>query len=332
MKKKVAYLLAAFAMMIAFAIFAARPVSAADGFLDVSKVTTSSVTLRWNKTAFKAEGEKVQTLGYKLYYGTSTEKMKQFGEKLSAKATGKTVTGLKARKRYFFRLKVILKHTNLETGKSKTVLKDYVDNPLAIYTLPEKIDTIRTTSSAVKAKKLRFKWKDVNPSDNSFGYEYEVKTRSGNMKDNGSTTENGVVLKNASNATYYLGRVRSTYTFENRDGKKTCYGEWSNWAALLSTPVVIGASLSGGKINVTWTEMKGVDGYDIYITNDNWKGYYKAGYTSTGATSGTIETVKGKKFSYKRGESYEVSIVARKKIDGKNYYSPGDNDVTIYTT
>lgn len=330
MKKRAAVILTAFVMLFLAGFLTARE-ARADGnrTVEIISVTENSVTIRWEKPTYNIENCKTTVTGYKVYYGTSADKLQPYGKKLSASATQKKITGLTPKKKYYFQVKVGVRIVNESEGINTTDSTNYLETPMHAITLPGKITTLQVTSTDAVKKQVVFKWSAVNPNYSDFGYQYYVKTAAGKKKSAARVTTNGIRLKNIANTTYYLGKVRSFCKIENRDGVKYCYGKWSDWMPILSDPLVVAAGLPEGKLNVTWTEMKGVDGYDIYIFKEGWKKYYKAAYTAVGATSGTITKVNGKAFNLARNTSYEVSIVARKNYNGKNYYSRGQNSTRL---
>ena len=323
MKRNLKIVLAAFVMILLLGFLPVREARADGiGVVDVASVTQNSVTIRWDKPTYNIENAKVTVRGYKLLYGTSPDKLQQYGKNLSASATKKKITGLSPKTQYYFQIKVYIRLKS-ETGSSSKDSTNYLETPLGVVTLPKKITNLQVTATNVSKKQAVIKWTAVNPAYQNFGYQYYVKTESGKKKASARLTTNGVRLKNISNTTCYYAKVRSFSKLANREGTKYFYGEWSDWIPILSDPLVIGAALPGGLLNVTWTEMKGVDGYDIYVFKEGWKKFYKAAYTPTGATSGTITKVNGKEFSPLRNTNYEISIVPRKNYGGKNYYGFG---------
>ena len=323
MKKRTFAVLATFVMILLLGFLSARTVRADGGSLDIAAVTSNSVTIRWEKPSYTLENAQVIVTGYKVLYGTSADQLKQFGKKLSASATKKKVTGLSPKKKYYFQVKVLVDIVNESAGIKDTDATDYMPSPVTAITLPGKIKTLRVTSADIENEQVVFKWKAVNPNYKNFGYQYYIKTVSGKKKASAKVTKNGVRLNKITNTGCYFGRVRSYCRLENREGVKYFYGEWSEWVPILSDPLLVAVALPEGKLNVTWSEMKGVDGYDIYVFKKGWKKFYKAVYTATGPTSGTILKLNGKSFTPARNTSYEVTVVARKNYGGKNYYSLG---------
>lgn len=329
MKKITKCWLLAFAMLLALTVFSAQPARADGAIMDITAITSDSVSLRWQKPSYKIEGATAKVTGYKILYGKKANDLKQFGSQLSASATKVKVTGLSSKTTYYFQIKVLVKLTSTSSGKSVKDETNYLESPMKTITMPGKIKTLRVTGADIEEEQVVFKWQAVNPKSASFGYQYYIKTTDGKKHSAGKVTTNGVRLNNISNSTYYLGRVRSYIKIENRDGEKYCYGAWSAWVPILSDPVVVSGSLQNGRINLTWTEMSGVDGYDIYIFKKGWQKIYKAVYTSTGPTSGTIMKVNGRSFKPNWDVDYEIMIVARKSAGGKNYYSSGKTYIPL---
>ncbi len=329
MKKCLLFVLTALTLVFLFVFSPARPVRADIGLVDIAEITENSVTIRWDRPSYPFENVKAVVTGYKVYYGTSADKLQQYGKKLSASATKRKITGLASKKKYYFQIKVGVKFVNQNDEIQSRDVTNYLETPISVITLPGKISNLLVTSADLEERQVVFKWTAVNPNSKNYGYQYYVKTSGGKKKASGKVTTNGVRLKNITNTGYYLGKARSYCKITNREGTKYFYGEWSDWVPIMSDPMIINAGLPDGRINVTWSEMKGVDGYDIYLYKNGWKKMYKASYTSTGATSGTIMKVNGKSFKPAWGTEYWFYIVARKSFGGKNYYSPGNHYVPL---
>lgn len=75
--------------------------------------------------------------------------------------------------------------------------------------------------------------------------------------------------------------------------------------------------LSAGKLKLKWTKIKGVTGYDIYISTKRNSGFKKVKSVKGSATGATISKFKGKKFA--RGKTHYIKVVLRKKVGKKTY-------------
>ena len=124
----------------------------------------------------------------------------------------------------------------------------------------------------------------------------------------------------------YTVKVRA---YLDINGQKT-YGEWSDTAYLFTQPMVVknGVKINGkGQMTVKWDKINGVDGYEVYVSTKETKGYKKVAKVSSKKGSVTVKKFKKKSFSKKK--TYYVYIVAKKKVGG-DVYTSGRHYATMY--
>ena len=81
------------------------------------------------------------------------------------------------------------------------------------------------------------------------------------------------------------------------------------------------ASKSGGKFNLSWSKVSGVDGYQIYYSTNGGSTYKSAGNVSGSKTSAKLSLDTSKKHVFK--------IRAYKKVNGTKYYGAWSDTVTV---
>ena len=130
-------------------------------------------------------------------------------------------------------------------------------------------------------------------------------------KDSGYSLNYG--LNNASMNSVYSAKARVYVTFNG----KNVYSPWSEVFYAVAQPSVTVKKVSGNKLKLQWTKIKGASGYDIYVApaNDKQKKYKKVASVSSKKGSYTVKKYKGKKLSKKK--TYYVYVVAKKKVGKK---------------
>ena len=188
-----------------------------------------------------------------------------------------------------------------------------------IVTLPGKVTGVRQERWWRYALSVNATWDKQNEVS---GYEYEFRDgKNKKIKSEIFNYNSNSMSHSIKNNMLYTLRVRA-YTELNG---QVYWGEWSDKAYLFTQPEVSKASISGGKLNVSWKKITGVTGYDIYVSTNQNKGYKKVASVSAKKGSATIKKFSGKKFNPKK--KYYVYIAAKKKVSGRTYNS-GVNYVT----
>ena len=99
-----------------------------------------------------------------------------------------------------------------------------------------------------------------------------------------------------------------------RDGE---YGEWSDRSFVVKQPKTQARNYKGA-IQIKWQKLKGVSGYDIYLSKKQNRGYKKVASVNAKTTLKTIKKLGKKKL--KKG-TYYYYVVAKKKVGKKTYKS-----------
>ena len=99
-----------------------------------------------------------------------------------------------------------------------------------------------------------------------------------------------------------------------RDGE---YGEWSDRSFVVKQPKAQARNYKGA-IQIKWQKLKGVSGYDIYLSKKQNRGYKKVASVNAKTTLKTIKKLGKKKL--KKG-TYYYYVVAKKKVGKKTYKS-----------
>ena len=89
---------------------------------------------------------------------------------------------------------------------------------------------------------------------------------------------------------------------------------------ILPAKTTLSAKLSGGRYKLSWTAVKGIDKYQVYVSADGGKTFSK---TTIGGseTSGSL--------SLDTDNTYVFKIRSYKKVGKKTYYSVFSNSVTV---
>ena len=186
-----------------------------------------------------------------------------------------------------------------------------------IVTLPAKVTGVGQERWYRYALSVHAKWDDQTGVS---GYAYEFRNGKNKVVKSDTISYNNMSHSIKNNMLYTLS-VRA-YTEING---QVYWGEWSDKAYLFTQPEVSKASISGGKLNVSWKKITGVTGYDVYVSTNQNKGYKKVASVSAKKGSASIKKFGGKKFNSKK--KYYVYIAAKKKVGGRTYNS-GVNYIT----
>lgn len=181
-----------------------------------------------------------------------------------------------------------------------------------IKTLPGKVTGVNQVKWWYFIENVEVKWADQTGVD---GYEFIMKDEKGKTIKAASTYGTSTSSSVKNNMVYNI--VVRAYSTIN--GQKY-YGDWSDKAYLFTQPMVKKATVTGGKLKLTWEKTNGVTGYDIYISNKEKTGYKKVKSVGKNKSSVTLSKFNGKKFS--AGKTYYVYLVAKKKV-GKTTYTSG---------
>lgn len=181
----------------------------------------------------------------------------------------------------------------------------------SIVTLPTKVTGLNQTKWWYFIESVDFAWDDQTAAN----YEVVVTDHKDKVVYTDETSSNQSGYNDVKNNKMYKAKVRA---YVDINGQRF-YGDYSDEAYLFTQPMLKKASISGGKLKITWGKISGVTGYDVYVSTKEKKGYKKVKSLKKSKNSLTISKVKGKKFNAKK--KYFVYIVAKKKVNGITYTS-----------
>lgn len=308
MKRSIKIIIMLMAMVMLFSVASPVTALAATKSAKPASTTISSVTASDN--GFTVKWKKVKNVtGYKIQYSTASSfKNAKTVTVNKAGTTSKKVTGLKSKKKYYVRVRTY-----------KTVKKK---NTYSSYTKSKAVTTgvAKTTVSKITAKQKGFtvQWKKVSDIT---GYQIQYSTDSKFKKNNktvkitkASTTSKTINgLKD--NQKYYV-RIRAYKTAN----KKTYYSSYTATKNVTTNPPVTSISeitlQQGNDINISWTEVSGITGYQIqYSTDSAFKNDNKTQkITDSSVTSAVLSNLA-------ENQIYYVRIRTFVTVGDKNTYS-----------
>ncbi len=273
--------------------------------------TENSATITW--TAPTPSTYYTYSSNYSVYIAADYDQLKNVSPiSVPISATSYTFSNLTPGTQYYFKV------TYTSTSKYGSTYENTAKSGNVV-TLPGKVTGVKQNKWWRYALVVDAAWdKQTGVS----GYEYEFR----NGKNKKIKSE---VLKYNSNSMSQPIKNNMLYTLKVRAytelNGKTYWGAWSDVAYLFTQPEVSKASISGGKLNISWKKITGVTGYDIYVSTNQKTGYKKVASVSAKKSSATVKKFKGKKFNSKK--KYYVYVAAKKKV-GKKTYNSGVNYIT----
>lgn len=153
---------------------------------------------------------------------------------------------------------------------------------------------------------------------------YEVRymyTDNSNIKNVYTTDTSGYLSGFQSNRIYKI-MVRALKVSK---GKIASQGRWSDVLYTIPVPVNITPTAAGNTVKAgikfKWNQVKGSNGYYIYMaTNPKGKWYQVKATTRQGTTTATVTKINGNGF--RKNRNYYYRIVTRKVVNGKVRVSP----------
>ena len=208
--------------------------------------------------------------------------------------------------------------TAIITGKGNyigTVRKSFA---IKCHLSKSKIDDLEFTYTTGNLKKLNSKtfyslYMDFRPVKYATSYEIEL------------SDEKGKVIKtytvNCNNTDFvektFKKLPKDVYGVRIRGCRDGEYGEWSDRSFVVKQPKAQARNYKGA-IQIKWQKLKGVSGYDIYLSKKQNSGYKKVASVNAKTTLKTIKKIGKKKLT--KG-TYYYYVVAKKKIGKKTYKS-----------
>lgn len=184
----------------------------------------------------------------------------------------------------------------------------------------DKIGKVTKVESTASCYAVALKWTPIKNVTGYFVYKYNVK----NKKYEKIATINGsssYKLKNLSEGTVYRFKI---IAYKKMAGK-TFIGESSSVCVSVTKPNVVGKTTTKqttSAINLTWSKVKGADGYRIYRYNTKTKTWDKI--KTTTATSYKVQNLKA-------GTTYKFRIKAYKKHGDTTIWGAATSAITVAT-
>ena len=180
-------------------------------------------------------------------------------------------------------------------------------------TMPAKVTGLKQVKWWYYNKEVDFGWDKQDACKYEWVAFQQGKKKKQVAQNNYASTSASGRFKIQNNKMYTV-RVRAYTTINDQ----TYYGDWSDDVYLFTQPMVLerhGISVdSSGKMTVKWGKIDGVDGYEVYVSTKEKKGYKRVAKVKKSKNSVTVKKLGKKKFS--RNKTYYVYIVAKKKIKG----------------
>ncbi len=217
-----------------------------------------------------------------------------------------TITGLKGGTAYDVQIVV-----NNGTGR------DARSTTKVLYNLGTKLgemENIYQISWDRYERTIEVGWDHLQVAD---GYEYYFET-----SDETKKLETGTVGKDITTKSFLINNNQaykfSVRAFVVKSGEKT----FTPWKSIIciEQPWIRKAVVKGKKLSITWKKVKGVDGYDVYVSRNPEKGYQKVKSVSAKTNAVTVKKVGKKKIKPKK--DYYVYVIAKKggNTSGRKYY------------
>ena len=253
-----------------------KTLSSSDKQVKVTKVTDSSVVLKWDK-------EK-NAYGYRVYILKKTSGKWETLIK-NTRETSATVKGLNDGENYVFAVRSYKMSSN-------TVVWSPVSDMLRItvLTAPRKLTKINCEAAETSVK---LSWEKL---DGATGYRVYIKNGS-TWKALKTTNDNSYTVKGLKSATKYTFAVRSYAKSGNCTVWASDYTSKSAYT-VPSEPTKINASVSGNSVTLSWAKTGGETGYRIYAYNYTTKTWEIVVKSTVNLKQSFSKLQKGKTYKY----------------------------------
>ncbi|MBR2422009.1 MAG: fibronectin type III domain-containing protein [Oscillospiraceae bacterium] len=177
--------------------------------------------------------------------------------------------------------------------------------------------------------RVRLRWNEIG---GAHGYQLWRKNADGSwgiiktLGDKGNTLTNNQGATTAYSNTGLVSGENYTYKMRafmiNEDGRKVfgAYSDEFTVAAMPETPVVTGDNSKAGRAQLSWQEINGAAGYQVWMLDgDNW-GIVKS--ITDGSTNYT-------KYDLQSGTAYQFKVRAYTDVDGKKTFGAYSEIVTV---
>lgn len=253
--------------------------------------STKAIKLTWSKVTGAD--------GYRVYqYNTKSKKWESIK---TLKAASYKVENLKAGTVYKFRIKAYKKDDGTIWGKATDTIS-VATKPVA----PENIKTVQS------AKAIKLSWSKVTGADGYRVYKYNSKAKTWDK------------IKTLTGTSYKVQNLKSGTTYKFRIKAYKAHNGETLWSAATSTitattkpatPIITAlASTAKGRAAVSWTNVAGETGYELWASTKKDSGYKKVVTTKADVT-------KGVRTDFVSGRTYYFKVRAYKTVDGAKLYS-----------
>ncbi|MBE5860987.1 MAG: hypothetical protein E7301_12830 [Butyrivibrio sp.] len=279
-----------------------------------------SIDNTYNKGNYKTT---MMSLGISEDYQTAKSLAKQGQIAVNPNTTTYTFSNLKPGTLYYVYAYIQFKNTSRYA--SNKGIQEYYYNA-SLKTLPGVVTGLNQEEWYRLALSVNISWDKQTGVD---GYEYRFMDHNGNDIDHQTKRINSISEKIKNNR-IYTGTVRAYSTING----VTYYSDWCPTAYFMTQPARKGgryeyreldAKVSGGKLNVKWDKVAGLDKYEVYVASKRGGSFKKV--KTLGANKNSIKISKLGKKKIKSGKTYYVYVRGLKYVGG-NVYTTGLNYIT----
>ena len=279
---KIIFLLIAILMLSSVMILPATAAStpAAPESITVTR-STSAIKLTWPKVS--------GATGYRIYYKSLGDSSWKTALK-STTATNYTLKNLSAGKSYSFAVR------SYTIANGKTTMGGYNTIKTATKTnAPKNLEATQSSSS------IKLTWSKV-PEATGYKIYYKTSASASWKTIVSSTKSTSYTFNNLDSGKKYFFAVKSYVT----SSFGTFYGKYSTieTATKPATPTLKVTSTEAGKVKVTWSDVSGETGYQIYYSTSKDSGYKKINTVKANCTSANVSDLKQGKTYYFRVRAY----------------------------
>lgn len=252
--------------------------------LTAKSQTETTINLTWDKVS--------RASGYRVYkYNSSKKKYEYYGQTTSNSIT---VKKLKSAEQYKFKVRA---YRTLKSTK-------YYGSYSSILTTATKTEPVKNLTIKSKGdNSVNISWNKVTRAS---GYRIYIADSSNEYKYYGQTTSTSMKIQDLKSTQIYQIRVRA-YKEVN---KTKYYGSYSNVVKLATKPSKVSGVNSPDRdnvsLNISWSEVKGASGYEIYNETLN----------KTTEANGNDATIT----ELTETTTYRFKIRAYITMDNKKYY------------